>query len=124
MRWWTFRAILAEGSLSAAARRLGVTLAVVSKRLVSLEALVGMRLIQRNTRSLSSTDEGARLLIDVEHALAFDFFLLVFVLKDIAAEFGTVISSVTAVGSVGTGSAPVNEIGTLLPAATQLASLP
>jgi hypothetical protein len=29
----TFRAILAEGSLSAAARKLGVTLAVVSKRL-------------------------------------------------------------------------------------------
>ena len=33
----TFRAILAEGSLSAAARQLGVTLAVVSKRLVTLE---------------------------------------------------------------------------------------
>ena len=33
----TFRAILAEGSLSAAARRLGVTLAVVSKRLSTLE---------------------------------------------------------------------------------------
>jgi DNA-binding transcriptional LysR family regulator len=65
----TFRAILAEGSLSAAARRLGVTLAVVSKRLASLEARVGVRLIQRNTRSLSSTEEGARLLIDVERAL-------------------------------------------------------
>jgi DNA-binding transcriptional LysR family regulator len=57
----TFRAILAEGSLSAAARRLGVTLAVVSKRLASLEARVGVRLIQRNTRSLSPTEEGARL---------------------------------------------------------------
>jgi DNA-binding transcriptional LysR family regulator len=65
----TFRAILAEGSLSAAARRLGVTLAVVSKRLASLEARVGVRLIQRNTRSLSPTEEGARLLIDVERAL-------------------------------------------------------
>ena len=65
----TFRAILAEGSLSAAGRRLGVTLAVVSKRLASLEARVGVRLIQRNTRSLSSTEEGARLLIDVERAL-------------------------------------------------------
>ena len=31
----TFRAILAEGNLSAAARRLGVTLAVVSKRALS-----------------------------------------------------------------------------------------
>jgi DNA-binding transcriptional LysR family regulator len=65
----TFRAILAEGSLSAAARRLGVTLAVVSKRLASLEGRVGVRLIQRNTRSLSPTEEGARLLIDVERAL-------------------------------------------------------
>ena len=65
----TFRAILAEGSLSAAARRLGVTLAVVSKRLASLEARVGVRLIQRNTRSLSPTEEGARLLLDVERAL-------------------------------------------------------
>ena len=65
----TFRAILAEGSLSAAGRRLGVTLAVVSKRLASLEARVGVRLIQRNTRSLSSTEEGARLLVDVERAL-------------------------------------------------------
>jgi DNA-binding transcriptional LysR family regulator len=54
----TFRAILAEGSPSAAARRLGVTLAVVSKRLASLEARVGVRLIQRNTRSLSPTEEG------------------------------------------------------------------
>jgi DNA-binding transcriptional LysR family regulator len=37
----TFRAILAEGSLSAAARRLGVTLAVVSKRLSTLEGRAG-----------------------------------------------------------------------------------
>jgi DNA-binding transcriptional LysR family regulator len=65
----TFRAILVEGSLSAAARRLGVTLAVVSKRLASLEARVGVRLIQRNTRSLSPTEEGASLLIDVQRAL-------------------------------------------------------
>ncbi|KLD73278.1 LysR family transcriptional regulator, partial [Xanthomonas hyacinthi DSM 19077] len=65
----TLRAILAEGSLSAAARRLGVTLAVVSKRLATLESRVGVRLIQRTTRSLSATDEGARLLADVVQAL-------------------------------------------------------
>src|SRR5579875_1265850 len=65
----TFRAILAEGSLSAAARRLGVTLAVVSKRLATLEGRTGVRLIHRTTRALSPTEEGARLLIDVERAL-------------------------------------------------------
>ncbi|TQX91562.1 MULTISPECIES: LysR family transcriptional regulator [Rhizobium] len=65
----TFRAILAEGSLTAAALRLGVTLAVVSKRLGTLESRVGVRLIHRTTRSLSATDEGARLLADVVRAL-------------------------------------------------------
>lgn len=65
----TFRAILAEGSLSAAARRLGVTLAVVSKRLSTLEGRAGVRLIHRSTRSLSPTEEGTRLLTDVVRAL-------------------------------------------------------
>ena len=65
----TFRAILAEGSLSAAARRLNVTLAVVSKRLSTLESRAGARLIHRSTRSLSPTEEGARLLTDVVRAL-------------------------------------------------------
>jgi DNA-binding transcriptional LysR family regulator len=65
----TFRAILTEGSLSGAARRLGVTLAVVSKRLSTLETRIGARLIHRTTRSLSPTEEGARLLTDVARAL-------------------------------------------------------
>ena len=65
----TFRAILAEGSLSGAARRLGVTLAVVSKRLATLERRVGVQLIHRTTRALNPTEEGSRLLIDVERAL-------------------------------------------------------
>jgi DNA-binding transcriptional LysR family regulator len=65
----TFRAILGQGSLSAAARKLGVTLAVVSKRLATLEGRAGVRLIQRTTRSLSATEEGARLLIDIDRAL-------------------------------------------------------
>ncbi|MBE7213023.1 MAG: LysR family transcriptional regulator [Gluconacetobacter diazotrophicus] len=66
----TFRAILVAGSLSAAARGLGVTLAVVSKRLLTLEKRAGVRLIQRSTRSLRATEEGARLLGTVERALA------------------------------------------------------
>ena len=65
----TFRAILAEGSSAAAARRLGVTLAIVSKRLATLEARAGVRLINRTTRALSATEEGSRLLMDVERAL-------------------------------------------------------
>jgi DNA-binding transcriptional LysR family regulator len=65
----TFRAILTEGSLSGAARRLGVTLAVVSKRLSTLESRIGARLIHRTTRSLSATEEGARLLMEVARAL-------------------------------------------------------
>jgi DNA-binding transcriptional LysR family regulator len=65
----TFRAILTEGSLSGAARRLGVTLAVVSKRLSTLESRIGARLIHRTTRSLSPTEEGTRLLTDVARAL-------------------------------------------------------
>jgi len=64
----TFRAILAEGSLSAAARRLGVTLAMVSKRLSTLEGRAGVRLIHRSTRALSPTEEGARLLADLVHS--------------------------------------------------------
>src|SRR5580704_9126796 len=55
----TFRAILAEGSLSAAARRMGVTLAVVSKRLATLENRASVRLIHRNTRDAQS-DRGGR----------------------------------------------------------------
>jgi DNA-binding transcriptional LysR family regulator len=65
----TFRAILVEGSLSAAARRLGVKLAVVSKRLTTLENRAGVRLVQRTTRSLRPTPEGAHLLSDIERAL-------------------------------------------------------
>src|ERR1700761_8252969 len=65
----TFRAIMTEGNLSAAARRLGVTLAVVSKRLTTLESRIGARLIHRTTRSLSPTEEGARLLTDIVRAL-------------------------------------------------------
>ncbi|MCJ2129770.1 LysR family transcriptional regulator [Methylobacterium sp. E-045] len=65
----TFRRIAALGSLTAAARELGVGLAVVSKRLTTLERRAGTRLIQRTTRSLSLTDEGQALLVQVDPAL-------------------------------------------------------
>jgi len=65
----TFQRILALGSLSAAARDLGVGLAVVSKRLASLERRAGARLVNRTTRRLSATAEGEGLRVHVERML-------------------------------------------------------
>jgi DNA-binding transcriptional LysR family regulator len=65
----TFQRIVACGSLSAAARDLGVGLAVVSKRLMALERRAGQRLINRTTRTLSATDEGMVLLAYVDRVL-------------------------------------------------------
>jgi LysR family transcriptional activator of dmlA len=65
----TFQRILACGSLSAAARDLGVGLAVVSKRLASLERRAGQRLVNRTTRKLSPTNEGLALLPHVDRML-------------------------------------------------------
>lgn len=53
-----FVRIAGAGSLSAAARDLGQSLAVVSKRLARLEAALGVRLVQRTTRRLGLTEEG------------------------------------------------------------------
>ena len=54
-----FSKVVASGSLSAAARDLGVSTAVVSRRLAALEARLGVRLVNRTTRRLALTDEGA-----------------------------------------------------------------
>ncbi|WP_241127642.1 LysR family transcriptional regulator [Novosphingobium terrae] len=66
----TFVRIATEGSLSAAARAMGLALSVVSKRLATLEARTGTRLIARSTRRLSLTDEGARLFERAQRILA------------------------------------------------------
>ncbi|MEK1913063.1 MAG: LysR family transcriptional regulator [Pseudomonas chlororaphis] len=47
-----------KGSLAATARELGVTPPAVSKRLSALEARLGIRLVNRTTRSMSLTTEG------------------------------------------------------------------
>ena len=60
-----FSALAAAGSLSAAARELGLTTPAVSKRLAQLEARVGMALVHRTTRRMSLTPEGDLVL---EHA--------------------------------------------------------
>ncbi|WP_395847027.1 LysR family transcriptional regulator [Cystobacter fuscus] len=54
-----FTRVVSAGSLSAAARELGMSLAVVSKRLARLEERLGVRLVNRTTRSLNLTEEGA-----------------------------------------------------------------
>lgn len=53
-----FDRTVATGSMSAASRELGLSLAVVSKRLAALEGRLGLRLLQRTTRSQSLTPEG------------------------------------------------------------------
>ncbi|AVZ17433.1 MULTISPECIES: LysR family transcriptional regulator [Pseudomonas] len=53
-----FSAIAASGSLSGAARRLGLSPMTVSRRLASLERELGVRLVHRTTRSVSLTSEG------------------------------------------------------------------
>ena len=65
----TLQRVLVQGSLTSAARELGVSLAVVSKRLATLEKRTGVRLVNRTTRSLVATEEGERLMVEVECAL-------------------------------------------------------
>jgi DNA-binding transcriptional LysR family regulator len=55
-----FSKVVAAGSLSAAARELGLSPALVSRRLAGLEARLGVRLVNRTTRSLHLTVEGSR----------------------------------------------------------------
>ncbi|MET0387754.1 MAG: LysR family transcriptional regulator [Polyangiales bacterium] len=57
------------GSFSAAARRLGVTPAAVSKNVAKLEGRLGVRLFQRTTRSLRLTEPGERFLRDASSSL-------------------------------------------------------
>lgn len=53
-----FSGLVRSGSLSAAAREFNVTPSAVSKWLAQLEARLGVRLIARNTRRISLTQEG------------------------------------------------------------------
>ncbi|CAN5394599.1 LysR family transcriptional regulator [soil metagenome] len=53
-----FAAIVAAGSLSGAGRSLGVSPAMISKRLTRLEARLGTRLLHRTTRRLALTPQG------------------------------------------------------------------
>jgi DNA-binding transcriptional LysR family regulator len=70
-----FVRVVATGSLSAAGRELSLSPAMISRRLAALEARLGVRLVNRTTRSLHLTDEGAsyydsctRVLAEIEQA--------------------------------------------------------
>ncbi|MDE2088265.1 MAG: LysR family transcriptional regulator, partial [Xanthomonadaceae bacterium] len=61
--------IAAAGSFAGAARRLNLTPAAVSKSLARLEQQLGVRLVQRSTRTARLTDEGARFLAKARDGL-------------------------------------------------------
>jgi len=69
MEWSDLRIFLAiarEGTLAAAARRLGQTQPTMGRRLRALEAAVGHTLFQRNAAGFVLTDEGATMLAHAE----------------------------------------------------------
>src|SRR4051812_18050509 len=53
-----FVSVVEAGSITAAARRLGLAKSVVSERLAELERAIDGRLVQRTTRKLSLTEDG------------------------------------------------------------------
>lgn len=57
-----FVAVAEAGSISEAARRLGLAKSVVSERVAELERSLGARLVQRTTRKLSLNEDGAAFL--------------------------------------------------------------
>jgi len=54
----TFLAVAECGGFGAAARELGVTQSTISRRIATLEAKLGVRLIERTTRHVALTDAG------------------------------------------------------------------
>ena len=66
----TFVAIVDQGSLSAAADKLGRSPAAVVRTLASLEQHLGVRLLNRSTRRIALTDEGREYLDHCRRILA------------------------------------------------------
>ncbi|MDL2358134.1 MAG: LysR family transcriptional regulator [Pseudomonadota bacterium] len=65
----TFVEVIARGSLSAAARAEGIAPAMIGRRLDALESRLGVKLLQRTTRKLALTNEGAAFLEDCQRIL-------------------------------------------------------
>ena len=53
-----FVAVAKAAGFSAAARKLGIPLATISRRVAELEAALGVRLLQRSTRRVALTEQG------------------------------------------------------------------
>lgn len=57
-----FQTVVEQGSFSQAAEQLGITTSAVSRRISGLEEHLGVKLLNRTTRSLSLTESGQRYL--------------------------------------------------------------
>lgn len=68
----TLLAVLEEGSIAAAARRLGITASAVSQRVTALEAQLGARLLRRAGRVMQATPECRALLPQMRQMLALE----------------------------------------------------
>jgi DNA-binding transcriptional LysR family regulator len=66
----TFVSVAQRGSLTGAARALGLAPAIIGRRLDALEARLGVKLLLRTTRRLSLTHEGSAFLEDCQRLLA------------------------------------------------------
>ena len=66
----SFRAVVEMGGFGRAATALGTSQPVVSAHVREMEAALGVRLIERTTRRLALTEEGAAFLLDAGEALA------------------------------------------------------
>jgi len=65
-----FHAVASEGGITAAATVVGVSKSTVSTALARLEAMLGVKLVQRSTRRLRLTEAGQRLLVHCERMRA------------------------------------------------------
>ena len=66
----SFVAVVARGSLTAAARAEGVAPAIMGRRLDALEERLGVKLLVRTTRRIALTHEGSAFLEDCQRLLA------------------------------------------------------
>ena len=66
----TFAAVVARGSLTAAAQAEGIAPAVVGRRIDALEERLGVKLLVRSTRRIRLTHEGSAFLEDCQRILA------------------------------------------------------
>lgn len=68
--WEAFLGVVQYGNFSKASRSLGIPVPQLSKRVARLEEGLGVRLLQRSTRSVNLTGEGAALVPKLESLLS------------------------------------------------------